>query len=447
MRMRLPFNIRGDLFATGICFAGQAAIRLLSSLILTRLLVPEAYGIITVLLSVLAVLELIGDFSVTAFIVRDKNAEQPSYLNTAWTMRFCRALVNGALMFSLAPFVSTTIYHLPALINPLRVFSLWFLFSGLESMSFAIAIRRKQTRIVMYSELAATFITTCFTVAYCFVFRDFWGLVFGTLLNRLVYTAISYQFYKDLRPRFHYDKTAARDLLGYSKYLMPSSLLTLAISQIDKIVFLRLFSLQLLGAYGLASNIAGAIEGLITKTSAAVLYSRCAHNYRLHPESYALKYYKENIRLFVSIMFLPAAIGGAAQLVVSLLYPAGYTQTAVVLKALMLRAGLLSIALPAEDMLVATGEYKVILAGNVLKAVGLLIACVGGYLAFGFVGFVFGVGMSPALALVYYLWLQRKRGYLIVRYELYRGAFIVTVALIAYLGSILVQELRHHWSA
>ena len=34
---------------------------------------------------------MLADINVTLFIVRDKNAEQPRYLNTAWTMRLIRA--------------------------------------------------------------------------------------------------------------------------------------------------------------------------------------------------------------------------------------------------------------------------------------------------------------------------------------------------------------------
>jgi len=69
-------NLKGDLFATAASFGTQAIIKLGSSLILTRLLRPEAYGIITILMSVTFVIELIGDINVTLFIIRDKNAEE-----------------------------------------------------------------------------------------------------------------------------------------------------------------------------------------------------------------------------------------------------------------------------------------------------------------------------------------------------------------------------------
>src|SRR5271170_4112216 len=119
-------NFRGDLFATGACFAAQAVIKLASSLILTRLLRPEAYGIITILMSIAFVVEMLADIGVTVFIVRDPNAEQSRYLNTAWTMRLGRSLLNTTILMLGAPLMATSIYHAPELAAPLRVFSLWF---------------------------------------------------------------------------------------------------------------------------------------------------------------------------------------------------------------------------------------------------------------------------------------------------------------------------------
>jgi hypothetical protein len=87
-------NLKGDLFATAASFGAQAVIKLGSSLILTRILRPEAYGIITILMSVTFVIELIGDINVTLFIIRDKNSEEPRYLNTAWTLQLARAVLD-----------------------------------------------------------------------------------------------------------------------------------------------------------------------------------------------------------------------------------------------------------------------------------------------------------------------------------------------------------------
>lgn len=441
--MALPrmVNLRGDLFATTFTFALQALIRLGSSLVLTRVLLPEAYGIITILASILYVIGNILDTNVALFIVRDKNAEQPRYLNTAWTLRFCRSLLSAAALFVCAPFIATRVYDLPSLTLPLQVFSLWFVIDGFETMAFPLAIRRKQARLQMYSELAASALSTAFSIAYCYRYHTFWGMAFAMLLNRLIMVVLSYRFYPELRPRLFFDGAAAREILVYSKFTIPSSLLTLGLNQFDKVVFLRLFDLRLLGLYGLAGNIAGSVETLISKISQAVLYPRCAHNFRENPGTATQRYYTDNVKLFIGILGMPAAICGAAPLIIALLYDPRYSEAGTVLQALSLRAVFLSLASPAEDLLISAGEFHVILVGNVLRAAWIVLGSLAGYYFFGFLGFIYGLSLSGLAPWVYYLWLQNSRGMLIAKYELYKVAFVLAVGIASYLGSALVLAL------
>ncbi len=435
------FDIKGDLFATTSCFFAQGVIKLGSSVILTRILRPEDYGVITILLSILFVVEMIADIGVNIFIIRDKNGEDPRFLNNAWTLRLSRAALNSVILFVCAPVISSVLYHAPALTGPLRVISIWFIIAGLESMAFPLAIRRKQSRIIMYTELAATILANTFAVIYCHYSRDYWGILYSVLLHRLIMTVISYQLYRDLRPKLQFDWSITREIFKFTKFAMPSSMLTLGLSQFDKMVFLRLFDLQLLGVYGLANNIAAPIESLISKISQMVLYPRCAHNFRTNQETYSIKYYVENTKLFFTILIMPAAIGGASHLLVAVLYPARYALAGSILQAFMVRAALLSLASPAEDLLIAAGEYQVILIGNVFRALWLFAGSLAGYYFFGLLGFAYGAALSGLPPLIYYLWLQRKKGMLMAKYEIYKVAFICVVATSAYIVSGILMSL------
>jgi len=258
--LKIPFiNLKGDLFVTTSSFAGQTAIKLCSSLILTRILSPDSYGIIAILTSLIFVVEMLADLGVTVSLIRHPHGDEPRYLNTAWTIRFCRSVLNFVVVLLGAPLIAK-IYGIPTLTTPMRVFSVWFLLIGLESMSFPLALRRKNTRIVVYSELLATAVATVFTIVFSYIYRNFWGMALGALLNRLFMTLLSRHYYRESRPKFQIDREAARELLNYTRFSMPSSILTLALSQFDKVAFLRLFDLNLFGIYALAGNLAGPVE-------------------------------------------------------------------------------------------------------------------------------------------------------------------------------------------
>jgi O-antigen/teichoic acid export membrane protein len=432
--------VKGDLFATAASFAAQIVIRLGASLVLTRVLKPEAYGIVAIVVSIGYVVTMLADIAVTMSLVRHEHGDQSEYLNTAWTLRLGRSLLNAILMFWAAPLLGD-LYHAPLLTHPLRVYSLWFVLEGFESMSFPVAIRRRNSRIIVYSELVATAATTAFTLLYCYYTRDYMGMVYGMLLNRLILTVMSYGFYRDVRPRLMVNREAARQLLRYTRYALPSSFITLVLNQFDKMIFLRLFDLRLLGVFSLAGNIASPIEALIWRISELVLYPRCAHDFRTAPNEFSMRYYTHNTGVFLCVLTLPAVVGGAAQLLIGVLYDPRYAQAGMILQAFMLRASLLALASPAEHMLIAAGQLQVQLHGNIFRAISMIVGTVAGFYLAGFLGFIYGIALSGLAPLLYYLWLQRRKGLLIVRYELYRVGLLLATWGAASLASRLLLNL------
>jgi len=434
------FNVKGDLFATGVQFSAQTGVKLISSLILTRILAPSAYGTIAILISAVSIFVLLSDIGFSVCIVRSTRGEEPSYLNTAWTMRIARAAVNATIMFMAAPLIAE-LYHAPILTAPFRVISLWFVIDGLESTAFPLAIRRRNSRIYSYSELLGSFTSTIFTLVYCYFSRDFWGMLYGLLVNRSVVVIMSHRFYRELRPRIQWDWASAREIFQFTRVVMPSSMLTLFLNQFDKAIFLRLFDFRLLGIYSLAYNITTPVESLIDRASQVVLYPRCAHNFRTDRRTFPLKYYLENTKLFIGTLAIPAALGGAAHLLISTLYDPRYVEAAAVLQACMIRAALKALHSPAEKMLIATGENRLVLVANFYRVLWVVGVSLLGYHFFGFMGFTYGVALSGVPALVYYWWLQRKKGMLIAKYELYKISFACGVAACAYAASSFILML------
>ena len=422
----LLLNFKGDLFAATVSLAGAALVKLVSSLILTRLLYPEAYGIITAVASVATIVELVSDIGVLPFFIRDKNAENPRYLNTLWTLRLLRGCGNCALLYACAPWIAA-LYDQPVLVEPIRAVSLLFIVHGLESMSFAVALRRQKARILNYSELAAGFVSACFVIVFSYFSRDHWGMVYGMFVNRLLLSAASYAFYTDMRPRPQFDREAAKALFGFTKYVMPSSMVSLVAGQFDKIVFLRLFDLHVFGLYGLAASMAGMVDSLISTVTRRILYPRCSHEFRTRPAELRNSYYRGNVQLFALIVFVPAAVGGAAHFIINFLFDARYAFAAIILQAFMIQSALQSFSQSAEALVVACGHIRATLIANLLRLTWMIAVSLAGYYAFGFAGFLYGYVLNPAPGLVYNLWRQRKAGLLVGRYELLKAGLMAAV--------------------
>ena len=78
------------------------AIRLLSTLLLTRLLEPEAFGLMTLAWVFLTALGMLSDIGTGPSVVRSPRGDQPEFLDTAWSIHAVRGLWIGAITLLLA---------------------------------------------------------------------------------------------------------------------------------------------------------------------------------------------------------------------------------------------------------------------------------------------------------------------------------------------------------
>jgi lipopolysaccharide exporter len=442
-RLRLAgmVNVRGDLFATAASFAGLLVIKLVSSMVLTRLLYPEAYGIVTLVATIAFMFEMVSDVGTAGLMVRHERGDDRAFIDTVWTLRLVRGVINAALLYALAPLLAR-LYGSPELTEALRIFSAFFVVHGLESLAFLLAVRRRRARLMSYCELAAAAASTAFVITWSYFQRDWHGMVYGMVFNRAFMAVASWFFYREDRPRPRFEREALAASMGFARYTLPSSLVSLASAQFDKLVFLRLFDMQMLGLYGLAAGITGPVDSLVMRISRSVLFPRCADNFRRDPGSVRERYYRDNVKLLMLLLALPAALAGAATFVVQLLYDPRYAYAAVIVHAFALRAMVAALAHPAENLLVATGTPRPALVGNVLRLTWLVCGSLTGYWFAGFAGFLWMAVLSGLPALAYFLWLQHRRGFLIWRYEALKLGYMAAVFLLSWgVSSELVRLL------
>src|SRR5256885_4111179 len=83
----------------------QLVIRLASSLILTRLLDPAAYGIFGPAMAAMFLLEMLSDIGIRPAVVRSPMGAEPAFLGTAWSLVLARSVLFAAAIVGLAFFL------------------------------------------------------------------------------------------------------------------------------------------------------------------------------------------------------------------------------------------------------------------------------------------------------------------------------------------------------
>jgi O-antigen/teichoic acid export membrane protein len=426
-------NFKGELFSSTFAHGLTAIIKLASSLILTRLLNPEAYGVFGILLSVAFMFELMSDVGTIGLMVRHPRGSDPKFIHTLWTIRLLRSCLNFALFYLLAPRIAA-LYDTPLLEDALRSFSYVFLLGGLQSMSFVIAQRSQQSRLVNYVELITNVVMTLLVIGLAVILRDHYAFIYGILVQRMLMTAASYFYFRDVGVAFAFDREAIAEQFKFARVVLPSSMLTIVLSQYDKVILLKLFDLSVLGVYGLAASMIGPVGGMIVGNCRSVLYPRCADYFRTDPATAAARYYAENRRLLRLGTLLPAAVAGLSQALVGILYDSRYADAGTVLLVMGLATVVAGFEQPAENFLLAAGRTRVILMCNVVRVAVLPAATLLGYHLFGFYGFVWGTLVAPIAVAWYCFWEQRRHGLLDAKAEFARiaeAAGVFAVCLVA----------------
>lgn len=439
-KLRPMLNPKAETPSALLSFALGSGLRLVSSLILTRLLYPEAYGIIAILMSVLFMIEMLSDIGVIGLTIRHERGDDPLFLNTIWTVRIVRCTINAAILLLAAPWIAQLLGN-DLIVDPLRVLALYFLVNAAETMAFPVALRHRRSPLVNYVHLASSAVSTVFCITYGYFFRDHWALIYSALLERALNAAASHFIYPAMRPRLAWDRPAIQEIFAFARYVLPTSVLTMALGQFERIIFLRLFGLHAMGQYGVAGSVSGPVDALCLKISQTVLYPRYAAMFRSDPQRLGHAYYQDSRKPMLLIFALPAVVGGAGQHLIDLLYDPRYAFAGFIVQCFMVRAVLTSYLRPGEQLLTALGRAQVQLYANVARALVIVPLVLLGYHLKGLEGFVMALALEPLVGVVYVFWMQHRERLLKLRHEAERVLVVLALWGSAWVAAELLARL------
>lgn len=233
---------------------GQKFINLVTFFILARILLPEDYGVMAIVLMVTGLLNQLTNLMFGEAMLQRKGSAE-DYLDTIWTFDVLRSAVMAIVVFFggglIAEFFNMTgnyvwLMRLGGLLVFLPAFSNTRQFYFFKNLDFKTVLYRD-----LLAQLALSIGTICFAL---FFSASAWALFVGYLIQAFVGIALSYIFYPSW-PRLSFQFRKLRDLAGYTKWIYAQNFLALLFSQIDKLTIGRLMSPQSLGIYAKSKDL------------------------------------------------------------------------------------------------------------------------------------------------------------------------------------------------
>ena len=395
--------IKGTAWTIG-GYAGGQILRLISNLIITRLLFPRAFGIVAIVWVLIHGLSMLSDVGIGPNVIRHRAGESPSFLNTAWTIQIARGWVLWMLSFLIA-YPLSVFYQEPLLAKLLPVAGLTAVCDGFCSTSIFTENRRlKLARITSLEFISHLFGLVVMNLwAWCY--PTIWALVGSAVASRLLRTILSHVILPAAGLQLGWHPTYAKDIYRFGKWIFLSSAATLFAVQSDRLILGKLLSMNMLGVYTIAWTLADVLRQVVDQTSSKVIFPALVQQSHLPidelrtrislPRRYAL------VALAVGLS-VPVAFGDR---IIEFLYDDRYTQAGWMLSLLSVGMWPFLLAQTVSPVLYALGRPKYQAYGNCLRFVFMLVGIPAGFklaglpgaiavVAFGYVPFYIMVAMG-----------------------------------------------------
>lgn len=279
----------------------------ITSIVLARLLTPEAFGVVTTLTMVITFAELFTDAGFQKYLIQHEFKDAVDREQST-TVAFWSNLVLSLFFWLLIAIFADPLAALvgnPGLGHVLIVACASIPLASFSSIQMALFKRDLDFKTLFKARIVSVVIPLLITVPLAFWLRSYWALVIGTLVvnlsNAVLLTAMS-----KWKPRWFYSFSKLKEMFSFTMWSMIESVSLWLTGYVDVFIVGTALNQYYLGLYKTSSTLVGQIIGLITAITTPILFSALS---RLQNDE------KEFQRLFfkfqklVGLLIIPLGVG------------------------------------------------------------------------------------------------------------------------------------------
>jgi O-antigen/teichoic acid export membrane protein len=370
-----------------IRFASDVVLRLVSTVVLTRLLAPEVYGVFAIVLVYLYLLEMVSDIGLRSLILTREGQVSDSFLRTCWTVSVVRGLVIllssiviAGVIFGLqgqSVFAEDSPYSAATLPWAIAGLGGTHFLLGFQSLRPAMRERAMDFGRVTFVHVATNIVGLVATIALAYYLRSVWALVLGNAAKSVVYVALSFLAFKGPRLHLQLNREDLSVVIDRGKWIMGQSVLYALSQSADRLVLGFVMTSSTFGLYFVARQIVDLVSRFMTSLDGQMAVQVFTHLHKSTTENFRRNYYR--YRLFFDAI-AGLSVGGMlvlAPLAVQIVFDDRYQGVAPIIQALIWSVLLIGPTL-LRNAFIAERRFKEMtllsVATTIMLWVGLMIA-------------------------------------------------------------------------
>lgn len=246
----------------------------ITSMVLARLLTPDAFGVVTTLAMIISFAEIFTDAGFQKYLVQHefKDAEDREQSTTVafWSnlaMSFFFWAIIAVFNAPLAAMVGN-----PGLGHVLVISCVSIPLAAFSSIQGALFRRDLDFKTLFKVRMVSTIVPLVVTVPLAFWLRSYWALIIGTIVNNAL-NALLLTYYSKWKPRFYYSFAKFKEMFAFTMWSLVEAISIWLTMYVDVFIVGRMLSQYYLGLYKTSSTLVGQIMGMVTATTTPILFS------------------------------------------------------------------------------------------------------------------------------------------------------------------------------
>ncbi len=328
-------------------------------LVLAKLLLPEHFGLIAMVMTFLGLIQVFADFGLrNALIQRKRDANSRLRYDSAFWFLAGTGIILTLLFIIIGTPMMIGFYGEPLLKDLVMIMGISILISNLSIVPEIRLTRRMRFKQLVIAEISSTLIASGIAIGMAWNDMGVWALA-TQQVSAISLRALLIAKFSKWRPRYHFAWTSLQDVIGFSAYMLGVQIIYFIRTNMDNFVVGVLLGASSLGIYTLAymitENIRQQLSSILTRVLLPV-YSR------MQTSTHALKSHYLAATRVMALILCPFSLSIVlyAKDIIHVLFNDAWQ--AAILPTRILALGGMAYALsgPSSEVLQAMGKAKLL---------------------------------------------------------------------------------------
>ncbi|MEJ2681540.1 MAG: oligosaccharide flippase family protein [Gammaproteobacteria bacterium] len=345
-------------------------IGLISTLLLARLLVPEDFGLVAIVVMVIQFFETLADAGTHKYLIQ-KSHVLTADLNTAWSLDM---LIKGCITLAMIPgaWQLANWYQLPELHMALLVATSTMLIRAAKNPGYSLLVKEIEYRSIFKLTLTQKIFSFSITLTWALWSPSYWALIAGEWVSAFVFTVGTYCIHR-FRPRW--SLSHLHEQWHFSQWSLLRGVLGFLRAHLDTLLVSRLFPPAELGGYHLQRDLAVTPALLVIMPVLEPLLSAMAKSKHDH-ELFAFRFRVAFLLLMITLLPITGIMWQFSEGITHVVLGAQWTTYHKLLKYFSLLFITYSVFALVVDSFVAQGLMRALFLFDLLSTAALAVALI-----------------------------------------------------------------------